>query len=269
VDKLDFSENDIKDSVRENYAKVAKSENVGCCNGSSCCGGSENEDILKIGEKLGYSQIDLESDFIEANQGLGCGNPTAIANLNEGETVLDLGCGGGFDAFIAARKVGVEGYVIGVDMTPEMISKARKSAEKNEFTSVDFRLDEIEHLPIADNAIDVVISNCVINLSTDKEAVFAEIFRVLKPGGRMAISDIVRSREFPEEIKNDIKSYSNCIAGALHYEELEKILKDENFKDISIEGKENSDEIVSDWSSQSNIEDIIFSAYITCQKPKS
>ncbi|AGB41413.1 methylase involved in ubiquinone/menaquinone biosynthesis [Halobacteroides halobius DSM 5150] len=263
------SKDEIREEIMKNYSQVAKGENTGCCNSGGCCSeNSDNLDVIKVGEKLGYFKEDLESDFIEANQGLGCGNPKAIANLNQGQTVLDLGCGAGFDVFLAAREVGSKGRVIGVDMTPEMINKARKNAKKNDFTHVDFRLGEIEHLPVADNSVDVVISNCVINLSVDKEAVFNEISRVLKPGGTLAISDVLRKDEFPEEVKNNIGNYSSCIAGALSLEKLRKILEKTDLENIKIIKKDNSKEIVKDWSSEINTESFIFSAYITAQKPQ-
>ncbi|MGM0502519.1 MAG: arsenite methyltransferase [Bacillota bacterium] len=262
------SKNEIKERIMKNYSQVAKGENEGCCSSGCCSGNSDNLDIIKVGKKLGYSQEDLGSDFIEANQGLGCGNPKAIANLKQGQTVLDLGCGAGFDVFLAAQEVGSKGKVIGIDMTPEMINKARKSAKKNDFTNVDFRLGEIEHLPVADNSVDVIISNCVINLSVDKEAVFNEIYRVLKPGGIVAISDILRKGEFPEKVKNNIENYSSCIAGALPPEKLRKTLEKTDLEDIKIIKKDNSKEIVKDWSSEISTENFIFSAYITAQKPQ-
>ena len=265
---MNDSKNKIKEKIINNYTQVAEGENTGCCSSECCSGDSDDLDIIKVGEKLGYSQKDLTADFMEANQGLGCGNPKAIANLKQGQTVLDLGCGAGFDVFLAAQEVGAQGKVIGVDMTPEMINKARKNAQENDFTNVDFRLGEIEDLPAADNSIDVVISNCVINLSVDKEAVFNEICRVLKPGGILAISDILRKGEFPEKVKNNIENYSSCIAGALPPEKLRKALEKTNLEDIKITKKENSKEVVKDWSSEINTENFIFSAYITAQKPQ-
>lgn len=260
---MNDSKNNMKEKVRQNYSQIVQEGSKGCCSGSV-----DNIDIAQIGKKLGYTSEDLEANFMEANQGLGCGNPQAITNLELGQTVLDLGCGAGFDVFIAAREVGVEGKVIGVDMTPEMITKARKIAEENNFEHVEFRLGEIEALPAADNSIDVVISNCVINLSVDKEAVFQEIYRVLKPGGRIAISDVVKNNELPEEIKNNLENYSSCITGAVHSEELKKIMEKNDFKDITIERKENSEEIVQDWSTEIHPEDFIYSAYITGKKPE-
>ena len=194
----------IRQLVRGRYAKAAEGSGCGCNseNTSSCCGSSE--DIAQI---MGYSPEELGSVVEGANLDLGCGNPTAIGKLTPGVIVLDLGSGGGFDCFLAAKKVGDMGRVIGVDMTPEMLSKARENAVKMGTTNVEFRLGEIEHLPVADNSIDVIISNCVINLSPDKEAVYGEIFRVMKPGGRIVISDVVRSGELPEKITKDPAAY--------------------------------------------------------------
>jgi len=261
-------EQEIRQEVRKNYSQVAQEDSGGCCGSSGCCSSDSNQlDITKIGTKLGYTEADLNSEFKEANQGLGCGNPKGIADLKPGETVLDLGCGPGFDVFLAAQEVGSGGKVIGVDMTPEMIEKARKKAAENEVSNVEFRLGEIEHLPVADSSVDVIISNCVINLSVDKEAVFSEIYRVLKPGGRIAISDILKGEDLPQEIKNDLDKYSNCIAGAAKAKELTKILEKSNFKKIEIDKKDNSQEIVKDWSAEIKAEDFVFSAYIKARKP--
>lgn len=195
--------NKIKRMVRESYARVAQPDD--CC----CCGSSSNlAKILDLGKKLDYTNDELAIGLGDANLGLGCGNPLTIANLKSGETVLDLGSGAGFDAFLAAKSVGKEGKVIGVDMTREMIKKAKKNADKMGVDNVEFRMGEIEELPVPDNSVDVVLSNCVINLSPDKRAVFGELFRVLKPGGRICISDILRSGEIPREIMDDPKAYT-------------------------------------------------------------
>lgn len=198
--------------VREGYAKIAKQESS-CCGSASSCGSSDIQET--ISKEMGYTDEELNSVPEGANLGLGCGNPVAIATLKEGETVLDLGSGAGFDCFLAARKVGGEGRVIGVDMTPEMVEKARENARKGNCKNVEFRLGEIENLPAADNSVDVVISNCVINLSTHKEKVFREAFRVLKPGGRLVVSDIVLVRELPDSVKNSIEAYIGCLSGAI------------------------------------------------------
>ena len=204
---MKLSKDEIRSMVRKSYAKVARSTD--CCGSEDCCGGSSSPaQILDLGQKLDYTNDQLAIGLGGANLGLGCGNPLAMADLKPGEGVLDLGSGPGFDAFLAAKIVGAEGRVIGVDMTPEMVSKAKKNAEKLNVTNVEFRLGEIEKLPVADSSVDVVLSNCVINLSPDKMAVYGEIFRVLKPGGRISISDVLSSRELPEEIKENPSAYT-------------------------------------------------------------
>ncbi len=202
-----------------------------------------------------------------ANKGLGCGNPHAIANLKVGETVLDLGSGGGFDCFLAARQVGDSGYVIGVDMTPEMIARAKASAEKTGINNVDFRLGEIEQLPVEDSSVDAIISNCVINLSPEKPGVFADSFRVLKSGGRLAITDIVASSELPVELKQDMTLHSACVSGALQISELQEMLKEAGFKDIRIEALDESKEIMHEWIPGRGIDEYVLSATIEAVKP--
>lgn len=197
----------MKENITKKYSSIAL--NIINTNICSCCSGNtENISILDIGKQLGYSEEELKIGLGEANLGLGCGNPVAIAELKEGETVLDLGCGAGFDAFLSALKVGKDGFVIGIDMTSEMIEKAKLNAKNLGYKNVDFLLGEIEDLPIESNTIDVIISNCVINLSLNKKAVFEEAFRVLKPGGRLSISDILRKKDFPEYLKNDINAFT-------------------------------------------------------------
>ncbi|MFH1788924.1 MAG: arsenite methyltransferase [Candidatus Altiarchaeota archaeon] len=219
----------IKKVVREAYGKIAK-EKTGCgCSCSTC--DSDTEQFVK---SIGYTDKELASIPRESNLGLSCGNPTAIANLKEGETVLDLGSGAGFDCFLAASKVGKSGKVIGIDMTPEMVEKARMNAESNEIKNVEFRLGEIEHLPVADNSVDIVISNCVINLSSDKSKVFKEIFRVLKPNGRIAISDIALKKELPKEIRQNVKAYVGCIGGAILIDSYKNIAEASGLTDIKI-----------------------------------
>lgn len=223
---------EIKKVVREGYAKIAKRVSSCCTSMSSCCGNTESAD--DISKAIGYTDKDLKAVPEGANLGLGCGNPIALASLKEGETIIDLGSGAGFDSFLAANEVGKKGKVIGVDMTAEMIEKARENARKSNYTNVEFRLGEIENLPVADNFVDVVISNCVINLSPDKERVFQETFRVLKPGGRLMISDIVLLEELPNFIMNSIDAYIGCLSGAILKDEYIKAIKDVGFQDVSI-----------------------------------
>jgi ubiquinone/menaquinone biosynthesis C-methylase UbiE len=199
--------------------------------------------------------------------GLGCGNPQAIASLQEGEIVLDLGSGGGFDCFLAAKAVGDTGRVIGVDMTPEMISKARDNAEKAELPNVEFRLGEIEHLPVEDNWVDVIMSNCVINLSPQKTNVFTEAFRILRPGGRLAITDVVAMSELPDEVKKNLELYSGCIAGAALIADLESMLKEAGFSNISIKPIEESRKSIEQWFQDSHAADFVVSATIEAIKP--
>ena len=218
--------------VREGYAKVAKEEKVFSVPLTSCCGGASLAG--EISKKIGYTEQDLATVPEGANLGLGCGNPVALASLHEGDIVLDLGSGAGFDCFLAAQRVGASGRVIGVDMTPEMIAKARENAQKSNYNNVEFRLGEIEHLPVADNSVDVTISNCVINLVPDKRTAFAEIFRVLKPGGRLMISDIVLLKELPDFIKNSAAAYVGCISGALMKDEYLKTIRETGFEAVQI-----------------------------------
>ncbi|MFT8928406.1 MAG: arsenite methyltransferase [Sporolactobacillus sp.] len=266
---MELSKDQIRQNVRQRYQQIALevTPSSSCCSsGGSCCSTSADHD--SISAKLGYSAEELAAVPEGANLGLGCGNPQAIASLKPGESVLDLGSGGGFDCFLAAHQVGTNGYVIGVDMTPEMISKARNNASKGFFSQVDFRLGEIEHLPVANQMVDVIISNCVVNLSPDKPQVFKEAYRVLKDGGRLAISDVVLTAELPPEIKNDLNtSYSSCISGASSINDLENMLNDTGFKNISIEPKDSSKEFIKDWSPGTGIEKYIVSSVIQAIKP--
>lgn len=259
----------IRNNVRENYKKVALKvvNNTSSC-APSCCSPEDNQNISieEISKKMGYSVEELQSIPDGANMGLGCGNPQAIADLKVGETVLDLGSGGGFDCFLASPKVGSNGTVIGVDMTPEMITKARKNAEKNHFNNVEFRLGEIENLPVADNMLDVIISNCVINLSPNKRKVFQEAYRVLKEGGRLAISDIVMTASLPEELQSNMQLYSGCISGASTIEELTELMKQAGFKNISIIPKDDSKEFIKEWAPEHKVEEYIVSTIIKAEK---
>jgi SAM-dependent methyltransferase len=231
---------DTRTIVREHYAKVSRGE-TGCAPG--CCAPMPSDQS----RMLGYSADDLGSVPDGADMGLGCGNPNAIASLRAGETVLDLGAGGGFDCFLVARAVGPTGKVIGVDMTPDMVTLARANARKIEAKNVDFRLGEIEHLPVADSSVDVILSNCVINLSPEKQAVFDEAFRVLRVGGRLAISDVVAIAPIPAELQNEMAAVCGCIGGAAPLETVRAMLAKAGFKSIQIKISPNSAQIVDSW----------------------
>ncbi|MEE8574660.1 MAG: arsenite methyltransferase [Thermodesulfobacteriota bacterium] len=226
---------DVKKAVKEAYGNVAKGSG-GCCGdtGGDCAPSATNTGVADFAKAIGYSEADLDGIPEGANLGLSCGNPTAISELKEGETVLDLGSGAGFDVFIAAKKVGPTGRVIGVDMTPEMLVKAKENAAKSGIENVEFRYGEIEELPVDDASVDVVISNCVINLSTEKARVFADIKRVLKPGGRIAVSDMALLKDLPEDILNHSDAYVGCVSGAVHVDEYKKLIEDAGFRDISV-----------------------------------
>lgn len=254
---------EIRGAVRETYGKIAE-QGGSCCSGGGC---GTSAIAGTDAERLGYSADDANAVPEGANLGLGCGNPQAIAALQLGETVLDLGSGAGFDAFLAARAVGDSGRVIGVDMTHEMLAKARSNASKAGYTNVEFRLGEIEHLPVADASVDVIISNCVINLSPDKHQVFREAFRVLRPGGRLAISDIVASAELPEDVRRDLALYTGCMAGASQINELESMLRESGFTDIRIEPKDTSREFIRDWAPGRRVEEYVVSATIEAIRP--
>ncbi len=256
---------DIRERVRERYGDLARHPGSGCGCGPSCCNG------VRTGGtdpgRLGYSTEDIAAVPPESEMGLGCGNPSAIASLRPGETVVDLGSGPGLDCFIAARRVGPSGRVIGVDMTPDMLSRARASAAAHGFTNVEFRLGEIEALPVADLTADVILSNCVINLSPDKPRVFREAFRVLKPGGRLAVSDIVALKLLPEGIRRDFAAYAGCIAGAAAVEELESMLGAAGFKEVRVEVKEESRALMDEWMPGREAGKHVASANITAFRP--
>jgi len=222
----------IKKYVKDSYAKIAKQGSSCCAPIDSCC---QSPDVVEdISRKIGYAEEELKAVPEGSNLGLGCGNPVALASLKKGEIVLDLGSGAGFDSFLAANKVGKSGQVIGVDMTPEMVEKARENAINGDYKNVEFRLGEIENLPVSDNSVDVIISNCVINLAPDKKRVFMEAFRVLKPGGRLMISDIVLLKELPETIKNSIEAYVGCVSGAVKREKYINAIKESGFQEVTI-----------------------------------
>ena len=264
------SHDDHRQAVRSSYAKVAQASNEGACCGpeASCCGVSDDDAInTLISIRLGYDEADLAAVPEGADMGLGCGNPRAIASLKAGETVLDLGSGGGFDCFLAAQEIGSSGRVIGIDMTPDMLSKARANAAKGQYGNVEFRLGEIEHLPVADATVDVIISNCVINLSPDKAQVFRDAYRALKPGGRLAISDVVATVELPETMRNDAALIAGCMGNASLIEELESFMLGAGFTDVRIEPKDDSREFIRDWAPEHNVTDYVVSANIEAIKP--
>lgn len=261
-----------RQSVRKAYSAVvqASDEAASCGITSSCCGVSDDQAInTLISTRLGYTQSELEKTPSGADMGLGCGNPKAIAALQPGEVVVDLGSGGGFDCFLAASEVGSVGKVIGVDMTPDMISKARKNAAKGGYDNVEFRLGEIEFLPIADASTDVIISNCVINLSPDKAQVFRDAFRILKPGGRLAISDVVATVELPQEMRLDADLVAGCMGNASLIDALEEMMQDAGFHTIKIEPKDHSRDFIRDWAPGRGVEEYVVSATIEAVKPQS
>ena len=276
----------VRQAVRENYGNIAKSVSMvsgigttpSCCGSTqsktadnpeeSCCGPQHvsNEQLNAL---MGYTQQDLAGVPEGANMGLGCGNPVALASLKPGETVVDLGAGGGFDCFLAAKQVGESGKVIGVDMTPDMLTTARINAEKIGSKNVEFRLGEIEHLPVGDNSVDIIMSNCVINLSPDKLNVYKDAFRVLKPGGRLAIADIVTTAPLPENIRKNMALVTACVGGAATIEDTKEMLKEAGFVEIKVEPKNRSRELIQAWdpNKSDNAGDYVVSAYIEAVKP--
>jgi len=262
---------ETREMVRERYGAIASdghdccsdvgidiTDDGGCCDGSTDATGSE---------RLGYDADDVASVADGADLGLGCGNPKAFAELTPGETVLDLGSGAGFDCFLAAQEVGPDGDVVGVDMTPEMVSKARENVAKNDVDNVEFRLGEISHLPVADATVDVVISNCVVNLAPEKQRVFDEAYRVLEPGGRVAISDVVQTAPFPDDVEMDPDSLTGCVAGASTVDTLEALLDGAGFETIEIAPKDESTEFISDWDANRDLGDYLVAATIEARKP--
>jgi len=255
------SAEEVRNTVREHYGKVAETNGaVGCAPG--CCGATPTASTA-----LGYSSDELASVPDGANLGLGCGNPQAIAGLRAGETVLDLGSGGGFDCFLAARQVGPTGRVIGVDMTPQMVTKARANAREADMINVDFRLGEIEHLPVLDASVDVILSNCVINLSPSKEQVIREAFRVLRPGGRLAIADVVATAPLPERFRTTESALTGCAGGAAQVDELDRMLNEAGFTEVAVRPRLESRAFIKDWMPGTGVEDYITSATIEATKP--
>jgi arsenite methyltransferase len=253
----------IKKIVRQHYGKRMEQKQCDCC----CGGGDTQKTGLEIFERFGYSAQEVIDFHGTPYAGLSCGNPLKIAEIKPGETVLDLGSGGGFDCYLAAKQVGETGLVIGVDMTTEMINQAQENMEKWGFNNIEFRLGEIEDLPVDDGSIDVIISNCVINLSPDKPGVFKEAFRVLKPGGRLAISDIVATTSIPEDIQKDAELYCKCIGGAVSIKELEDMLIQAGFEDIRITPSHDSRDLIKEWAPGRKVEDFVVSASIEAIKP--
>ena len=259
----------IKEMVRARYGGIAAAAEAGCCapSPSSCCSPEVADTSHDKARRMGYSEAELAAVPEGANLGLGCGNPLAIAAMRPGETVVDLGSGAGFDCFLAAQQVGTTGHVIGVDMTHEMLKKARDNAARIGASNVEFRLGELEHLPIADNAADVVISNCVINLVPDKEQVLREAFRILRPGGRLAVSDIINTAPLSAELQSDPALLCGCIAGAAPAERVEGWLASVGFVDVRVTPKPESRELIKTWAPGRNIENHIVSAMVEARKP--
>ncbi|MFT5366160.1 MAG: arsenite methyltransferase [Candidatus Latescibacterota bacterium] len=260
IKATDLSADELREAVSDRYGRIAEGYEDSCC-------GSPTDKAGAASMRMGYSQEDVTHIPEGANMGLGCGNPQAIANLKAGETVVDLGSGGGFDCFLSAKAVGETGQVIGVDMTPVMIRKARANAEKIDAQNVTFRLGEIEYPPVADNTADVIISNCVINLSPDQPQVYREAFRMLKSGGRLAISDMVASQPLTDEIRDDLAKYTGCMAGAPVIDDLENMLKEAGFTNIQIAPKDESKTFIKDWAPEMPVEDYVVSATIEATKP--
>ncbi|ELZ40768.1 hypothetical protein C463_14290 [Halorubrum californiense DSM 19288] len=262
---------ETREMVRERYAGIATSSQD-CCgdvgldvSGDGGCCSDETE--ASGSERLGYDADDVASVADGADLGLGCGNPKAFAAMAPGETVLDLGSGAGFDCFLAAQEVGPDGHVIGVDMTPEMISKARENVAKNDAENVEFRLGEIGHLPVADESVNVVISNCVVNLAPEKQRVFDDTYRVLRPGGRVAISDVVQTAPFPDDVQMDPDSLTGCVAGASTIDDLNAMLDEAGFEAVEIAPKDESTEFISDWDADRDLGEYLVSATIEARKP--
>jgi arsenite methyltransferase len=267
---MEMDEQAVKEMVRARYGGIADAAaDAACCGpATSCCGDVAPGTPVEKSRQMGYSDTELAAVPDGANLGLGCGNPQAIAALRPGEVVVDLGSGAGFDCFLAAQQVGANGRVIGVDMTHEMLTKARENAAKVGVSNVEFRLGELEHLPVADNTADVVMSNCVINLVPDKAQVFREAFRALKPGGRVAISDVVNTAPLSADLKSDTGLLCGCIAGAAPIEQISGWLNDAGFVEVQITPKPESWEMIATWAPGRGIEDYVVSATVEARKPR-
>lgn len=258
----------LRGAVRDSYGEIARRGEGGCCTpASSCCGSSATLPVAVDSTRLGYTRDDLTAVPEGADLGLGCGNPQAIAALRPGEVVVDLGAGAGFDCFLASPRVGGSGRVIGVDMTPDMVSRARANARQGDYDNVEFRLGEIEHLPVADRSVDCILSNCVINLSPDKGQVFRDAYRVLKPGGRLAISDTVVTTPLPEALQQDLRLVTGCIAGAASVAEIEGWLAAAGFTSIAVCPNEASRAVIRDWLPGHDLGRYVASATIEAVKP--
>lgn len=255
-------EDEVRTAVRDRYGKIAVSGS-GCGCAPGCCGPAPG-----ASEAVGYAREDLAAVPEGADLGLGCGNPQVLAALTPGEVVLDLGSGGGLDCLLAARRVGPGGHVIGVDMTPEMVAKARENGRRAGATTVEFRLGEIEHLPVADASVDVILSNCVVNLSPDKGAVFREAFRVLRPGGRLAISDVVEIAPMPDTLRRLAGAVAGCVAGAATVATIRGLLQGAGFEDVRVEVKPESRDFIQEWFPGAGAEEHVASAAITARKPR-
>ena len=265
-----MDDSQIKEMVRIRYGAVAAESGGSCCApATSCCGPATRDSAADKARRMGYSERELATAPDGANLGLGCGNPQAIAALRPGEVVIDLGSGAGFDCFLAAEQVGAAGRVIGVDMTHEMLAKARANAATIDAANVEFRLGELEHLPVADNTADVIMSNCVINLVPDKAQVFREAFRVLKPGGRLAVSDVVNIAPLPEDLLADPVLLCGCVAGAAPADRVTSLLRAAGFVDVAVTVKPDSREMVAAWAPGRGIETCVASAMIEARKPRA
>lgn len=265
---MDNSKQTIHKHIIDKYGRIALNRTSCCDSGPSSCCSTSAEDAIALSLQIGYSQDEISDVPNDSNLNLGCGNPRAFADLKPGEVVLDLGSGAGFDCFLAARQVGLQGKVLGIDLTPEMVIKAKNNAITGSFTNTFFQLGQIERLPLKNSSIDVIISNCVINLSTEKAQVFREAYRVLKPGGRLAVSDVIALSELPDEIKNDLESYSACFSGALEHNKLASLLETVGFSEICIDFDAKGQDITQSWSLKHDPGDYIRSASIRAVKAR-